>query len=258
MSRLVLALLTLFAWLLVTVAPSIPGLLTGTPGGEVDILALISSHFGWGFLAAALLLLAIARLAGWKDLGLNRWPGRRVLRFTWLPVLYILFFLSVSVASGLPTAAVAGMLLVNCLLVGLSEELMFRGVLFRALYLRLPVWGAIWIASLVFGAVHSLNALITGDLPAALVQSANAVLSGVLFTAVLLRTGSLWPAILLHGLWDFSLFMAMASSAALTPPEAAPGGLALLVPMILVLPNGIFGFYLLRHAGRDHPRPGRG
>lgn len=258
MSRLVLALLTLFAWLLVTVGPAIPGLLGGAPQGEVDIVALISTYFGWGFLAAALLLLAIARLAGWSDLGLNRPPGRQVLRFTWLPVLYILFFLSVAVAAGLPPAGVTGMLLVNCLLVGLSEELMFRGVLFRALYRRLPVWGAIWISSLVFGLVHSLNALITGDLPAALVQSANAVLSGVLFAAVLLRTGSLWPAILLHALWDFSLFMAMAATAALTPPETAPGGLALLVPMILVLPNGIFGFYLLRHAGRDHPPPRRG
>ncbi len=111
--------------------------------------------------------------------------------------------------------------LFNTSLVGLSEELMFRGVLLQALRQTVSIWPAVALTTLAFGAVHSLNVFITGDLGAALIQSTAAALSGLFFIAPRLRTGSLWPSIAVHGLWDGAAFLVALSSA--QDPGASTG-----------------------------------
>jgi hypothetical protein len=56
---------------------------------------------------------------------------------------------------------------------------------------------------------------------------------------------------LLHGLWDFSVFLLGLSAAGsgVELPETS-GPAALLAPVVLVLPNFLYGWYLLRRAKR--------
>jgi hypothetical protein len=126
-------------------------------------------------------------------------------------------------------------------------------VLLQALRATLPIWPAIWITSLLFGAVHALNVFVTGELAPALLQALTAMMSGLLFIAIRLRTGSLVPAIVVHGLWDFGLFATLAASSPTAQPGEASAAMNPLAPTLLVLPNFLYGLWLLRGIGRASP-----
>ncbi len=133
---------------------------------------------------------------------------------------------------------------------------MFRGVLFSALSTRLRLWLAIAVTTVLFGSVHLLNFLVIGDLPITVTQAIAAAMSGTLFIAIRLRTGSLYPAIAFHALWDFGTLMAVAK--VLSMPGASggaamgaaaggsPGVATLLLPIGLLLPNFLYALFLLR------------
>lgn len=250
--RLALALAAFAGWLLITVV-----------GGQMHtgrgpLTGAVTHGLGWPFLLAVLYVLAIAAWQRWRDLGLNRLPAGRSLLLAWLPAVYIVAGLAVAVALGLQPAPVLLWILLNSVLVGLSEELMFRGVLLQAWRHAVSIWAAVALTTLAFGAIHSLNVFMTGDLRAALLQSTAAALSGLLFIALRLRTGSLWPCIVVHGLWDFATFT-LATARGSTGSEAgnvdAPSLLTSLLPILLVLPNALYGLWLMRRIGHTHRRP---
>ena len=90
--------------------------------------------------------------------------------------------------------------------VGFCEELLTRGLLLTAFRSRLPeVW--VWLlTSVLFGAMHLINAALGAPLAATLGQVGVAALSGTSFYIVRRVTGSLIWAMALHGIWDVSVF----------------------------------------------------
>jgi len=72
------------------------------------------------------------------------------------------------------------------------EELYFRGILFRWLRGHMSFWGASSISAIVFGMAH-LNPIVL--IPAAIL--------GFPLAWVYERSGSLWPAIIMHGVTNF-------------------------------------------------------
>jgi uncharacterized protein len=242
--RLAISLATFLGWLLIT-------LLGEQRGGAHQALSeAVSRGPGWAFVAAVAFLLTVVAWQRWRDIGLRDLPSARSLSLTWLPMVYILGGLALSIRLGLPPATVVLWVLVNTFLVGLSEELMFRGVLLQALRHTVSIWPAVVLTTLAFGAVHSLNVFITGDLRGAVIQSTAAALSGLFFIALRLRTGSLWPSILIHGLWDCAAFLLAMSSPKDMATSAAPAGAMSLAPILLVLPNALYGLWLMRHLGK--------
>jgi len=93
--------------------------------------------------------------------------------------------------------ALAGGLLLH-FFVGVFEETLFRGILFRFLEEGFGSWLALTITALVFGLSHWGN-------PNATVWSAIAIAleAGVLFGAVYMATRSLWVAMGMHTAWNF-------------------------------------------------------
>jgi len=96
------------------------------------------------------------------------------------------------------------------------QELVTRhiswGVGAAALFLLAVSWWAGWkptflLVSLAFGSVHVFNAIITGELAASGVQALTAFMSGVAYLAIRIRTRSIVPIMLIHGLWDFGVFL---------------------------------------------------
>ena len=218
------------------------------PKGE--IAETIARGVGWNFVLAAGFLLAAAAVLRWP-VGLRRvTPG--TLRLLWLPALYLLVLGGLVAIVGLPPGRVVAFVAVNAVVVGLSEELMFRGFLFTGLRARLALWPSIWLVSALFGAVHLLNAVSTGAPLLAAVQAAAAFLNGVHFMALRLRCGSIWPPALVHGLWDtLTLLIVLgALETAGADTGAAPSGAVLALPLLLVLPLFVYGTWLLRGAGR--------
>jgi membrane protease YdiL (CAAX protease family) len=78
-------------------------------------------------------------------------------------------------------------------LAGFCEELLFRGPIQKALLRKLNPWAAIWITALLFGAAH----MELHGLPAR-------TLLGVALGYVVWRGGSIFPAMLLHALYDMA------------------------------------------------------
>ena len=246
-SRLGISLVVYAVWVAVTAVGG--NIMTG--GKEVPLEDLVKSGVGWNFVAAIVVLLVAIAVFKWNDLRFK--APHSLLRTMWFPSIYLIGFAVAVTMLGLPPVGTIAIVLFNTLLVGFSEETMFRGILFRAFEERMAVWPAIILTSALFGAVHLLNVFTTGELFMAAVQSLGAALSGLVFIAIMLRTGSIWPAIVYHGLWDCGLFMFGVSPGLESSAGAAPVDIpvwAAFVPVVLNLPNVIFALIMLRNIGK--------
>lgn len=81
-------------------------------------------------------------------------------------------------------------------LTALGEELLFRGVILAGLRRTFPDGAAIAVAAAMFATIHlsPVAFLHTGGL-------------GLLFGWLTVRTGSLWPSILLHAAWNTTMVL---------------------------------------------------
>jgi len=193
--------------------------------GSVPVRLLLSAAVMGISLAIALYL---ASRLGWRRSGFRRdvEPGSsRSLGFLVLPVVaagIVFQFGSVSVPAG--TLFLLGALAV---LAALHEETWFRGVILTILAARGPV-PAVVASAVLFGIGHSLNVVTTSaSAPAVAYQVISATLVGILFGTVRLRTGMIWPAVIVHALVDWASFAALYPQIAAREPRpaAAAGGI---------------------------------
>lgn len=157
----------------------------------------------------------------WQDLSLPRPQGGRLLLGALCGLLavlavaaveYALGWLHLAPPSSVGDGGVRPMLaltaLVSSLGVGFSEELVFRGYVFRTLVERMPFVPAVLVTGLIFGLVH----FTVGGFSTMFVLSV--VLMSTLFLAMRLATGSLWFPIGFHALWDWTQTYLVGLSAA--------------------------------------------
>lgn len=112
--------------------------------------------------------------------------------------------------------------------VGFLEEMIFRGLLFKAM-VKNGVRSAIIVSSVTFGIGHIVN-LINGsgaELLPNLLQVVYAIAIGFAFVMIYCRTKSLLPCILTHGI--FNGLSAFANEAAMTPQREIVSGILLAV-----------------------------
>ncbi|MFF2268610.1 CPBP family intramembrane glutamic endopeptidase [Cellulosimicrobium cellulans] len=93
-------------------------------------------------------------------------------------------------------------------LVGFTEELVNRGLLLVGLRSRLGEGWVWFLTSAMFGLSHLVNIALGADDVATAQQVVSAFLAGTVFYILRRTTGSLVWAMILHGLWDFSVFAA--------------------------------------------------
>ena len=112
--------------------------------------------------------------------------------------------------------------------VGFLEELIFRGLLFQAMA-KDGVRSAIIVSSVTFGIGHIVN-LINGsgaDLLSNLLQVVYAMAIGFAFVMIYVKSKSLLPCIIVHGI--FNGLSAFANEAAVTPQRGIISGILLAV-----------------------------
>ena len=181
----------------------------------VVLIAPLRGRFGdgslqmlLGLVAISAALLAVIRLLGiQKELGMTRWlqNGRVLL---WLLPMWVLSTGNLWGGVSLRYDAITSVMAVlSFLLVGVAEEIIFRGFLFNGMKKTGRLTVAIVVSAITFGMGHMVN-LLTGHATAeTLVQMIFAVAWGFLFTFAYLKGGSLLPCIAIHGLIDaFSVF----------------------------------------------------
>lgn len=253
--RLAIAIVAVAIWVAITMGV---GLLQVGPGTPLDKFA--SEQLVWGPPAAAVFMLVVAWLMGWRDLGFNaaRPPGSW--RLIWLPLLLLSVFIGIAILLDRPVpASVVAVVALNTMAVGFSEELAFRGVLWGAARRAMSFWPAFLLVTFLFGIVHVLNALMTGEFAAAGVQAFNAMLSGAAFLALRIRTHSIIPVMVVHWLWDLAVFVLAAGregpAAVVDPMSQLTGALVVVGPMAL------YGLFLIRNqhvrAGWQDDQPAR-
>jgi membrane protease YdiL (CAAX protease family) len=250
--RLPFALITFVLWLLAVMF----SMKWADDGLAKPLLDTISHGISWNIVIAIAVLAAATVIWRWYDLRFVAFDVSKTLKIAWFPFAFLFLFYAMAIFLGLPPIGTLLFVAANTALVGLSEEWMFRGVLFQGLRSRFAIWPAIILSSVLFGSVHILNVLVTGSLSDSLLQAVTAAMSGLMFVALLIRTGSLWVPIIYHALWDLGTFAisAGADKFAGNAPEAS--GLMLLIPPALVLPNFLYALYLLRKVRNDNAPAG--
>jgi membrane protease YdiL (CAAX protease family) len=170
----------------------------------------------------------VASRLGWRRSGFRfdlDPAGRRSLWLLILPVLGagIVFQFRASSVSGGTFFLLGGL----AILVALHEETWFRGVILTVLAARGPL-PAVVASAVLFGIGHSLNALTTSATPRAVAyQVISATLIGILFGTVRLKTGMIWPSVIVHALVDWASFAALYPQIVPREPrlEAVIGGI---------------------------------
>ena len=213
-----------------------------TGGRQQSLGEAAGGHIGLSWLLAALFALAVALASDdRRGAGLRGPQPPASARLAWPPLLYALLMLVLAWAGGFPPRSVVLVIACNTAIVAISEELMFRAILLQGFLDKYAIWPAVMTSSAIFGLVHAANGYATGDVGAALWQSGAAFLQGVAYAAIRLRTRSIWPMVVVHCLWDFSLMTATLAAAAEGEVSSMP-----YAAMLAVLPLFLYGLFLLR------------
>lgn len=159
-----------------------------------------------------------------------------------LPMLILVVLLIGLMGDGTTTSPLRVIMIILSLnaLVGMSEEILFRGIIFGALRQKHSLILSIAVSSIVFGLLHFVNLGAGQSFTATLYQVINAACLGGLFCAILLQTNSLWYPILLHTIWNAYVMVGLYTSASTDPFSgqtlSEPMGIApayFLTPLIL-------------------------
>mgnify|MGYP003587866245 CR=1 FL=1 len=141
--------------------------------------------------------------------------------------------------------------LATTMLVGIGEETAFRGIVLNSLATRLPVAGAVFVSAILFGLMHSVNAIIQ-PVGSTIVQVVVTGLYGVIFGFVYVTSGgNLVLVIVLHWLYDFSLIAPMATKEGENPFGIV--GLLMLLSFAIALAVGVAKY----HDVKRWPEPTR-
>lgn len=156
------------------------------------IFVFILSHFGW------LTATGFTRPAEWQS---------------WLPILLLLVYAMAAAVYAyfgefrfdLSKPKLAGMVVLNQMTIGLLEEIAYRGVV---MYAFIRIWGdstwglvgSVLLSALFFGASHLVWMAFGKPLLQTTLTSLSAFEAGIYYGAFVLASGSIWPAVIFHGL----------------------------------------------------------
>jgi membrane protease YdiL (CAAX protease family) len=156
-----------------------------------------------------LLLCAVAvRPYGWRAIGFGPLRTAGVIWLLPAIALMVLMLGAVLPHLGATKIRVGTMLLIVAvpLLIGLTEEVMFRGVLLRAAMARLPLFHAMLLSAVLFALMHGIIGI--GGQPGLITvqQIAFAFLVGIFLAPIAIATGTLWVVIIWHAVWDMLVY----------------------------------------------------
>jgi len=158
----------------------------------------------------ALVFVLILSHLGWVDeVDLTRFGGWPTLRVVLIPLVYSVVTAVYAYNSDFKfDLSKPGLIIavgLNMLVVGLIEEIVFRGIV-QQTFVRLwhdSTWqtlGSVALGAFIFGGSHIIWALFGKPVAQTALQSLSAFLAGIVYGALTLSTGTLWPAILFYGL----------------------------------------------------------
>ena len=218
---------------IVAVFPSAPGY-AATIGSELAILIFS--------------IVVLVKLGWIGKVGFNRPREWRNLRSLWLPaaIVAFIFVLGLGSSFSFETALIA---ISAAILVGFSEESVFRGVMLQSL-LPSGVLRAVIVSALAFALLHLNNLFQAGSSSnpeAVLVNVAYAFLFGVAMASFRIATKTIWPAITFHTLTDIPGLLAIVwGTTSIGSSSPSPAGIVIEIGL-----GALMAWYGLRSLGRN-------
>lgn len=199
---------------------------------------------------ASLLLAALTTRLGWwrEALFESRPAGPRWLLVVPAAMAIAIVVNLVSADYGEYDAGFVLVLLIGTLFVGFAEEIVTRGLMltgFRGSVSEVKVW---LFTSLLFGVLHGLNFLAGQALGDTLKQMAFAAGFGSVLYLIRRVSGTLIVCIVLHGLWDFSVFLSTGEDVGPATTDASTG-IVTILNIVLIVVTIIGLVKLLRGSG---------
>lgn len=182
-----------------------------------------------GLVLSAILLLFLGKNSLFPYCGLQRVKGKG---YGWF--LPLIALSTVNFWHGLTMREGAVLYIISMVWVAILEELIFRGLLFRAME-RDGRTAAVIVSSVTFGVGHIVNLLLGAELLATALQLIEATALGFCFTAIFMVTGSLLPCILSHAFINCTSFFA-------AEPTATEQVVCIIVTVVAVG----YGWWLLK------------
>jgi uncharacterized protein len=208
-------LLVVVAYLIVYVpAGGVVARLADRSYSEDDLLSSVGTIFiqlTGGLLVGSLVLLAFTTFMGWNAEIFGRQPIYRS-RWMWLAPVVVLTPIVLRVLGidwGGRGLSVSMMMMATGLLIGFSEELLYRGIGVKMLRSGgHREWSVAAITSVLFGLSHTVNLISGAQLTTVLATVPYTIAFGVLMYLSMRVIGFLAAAMILHGLTDPTTFLA--------------------------------------------------
>lgn len=201
-----------FSLVHVIVWTALVSIVAGDAGVDYDDIGAASTPWVRQFVVALTVVftLQLVYLSRSSDRsGILSESSRSTRRSAWVPpTLLLLAGIGAFANDGLsdaPAAWWAGMV-ATMLLVGITEELTFRGILVQGL--REGGFGerrVVLVSSVLFGLFHLPNFLLGQDLPTTIRQVVVTAVLGAAFHSLRRASGSLIPCMVLHAAYDWSV-----------------------------------------------------
>ena len=243
-----ISLVILLIWIFVLMwAESLPFIVH-----HMSLAQHIGSHISlWEFVSIIFVSGTIFYLKWWPQVGLKGIQTGKVedffalkywnIHLLWPPALFLLIMLLLVLYKGLPPNPMLITIIINTMMIGIFEELMFRGILLYGASSSFGTWRAVWITAIIFGSIHILNGFITGDFISSTVQAFSAFVFGFWIAALRIRLDTIITGIIIHWVWDCLDFLLVPQK--LVPFK--PSGLLFLLPFSLLF--FYYGFRLLKN-----------
>ncbi|GCE02928.1 CPBP family intramembrane glutamic endopeptidase [Dictyobacter aurantiacus] len=150
-----------------------------------------------------LAVIPLSLLGWWRQIGFTRGVRGRDIALYIIPFIVIVLpsIVAFPLVNRQSSTTIIVLALIAALLVGFTEESLFRGLLLQSA-LPMGIWPAVLISSVFFGVVHLSNILAGFTWNYVFGQALFAFGFGVLLSGLRLRTGSIWPGILFHAAKD--------------------------------------------------------
>ena len=191
--------------------------------GPVETLFLQAA-----FMLAALIPPAAFALSGrwrWREVGLAEFDREGLKRALYFIPLFLIFLPAAMKGFYIKSTAYVLGNLVLYLLVGISEEVYFRGIIPRCLKEEFSTGAIVLLSVLIFGVGHIAAAFSgTNGLEIALTVL-NAFIFGWLAMEMTLISGNIIPAVLVHFLFDFETKIVAMDAESLLAAEGVRGAL---------------------------------
>jgi hypothetical protein len=150
----------------------------------------------------AIVLVIIWKLRWWREIGLRKPKNLKVLLF-FIPAIPMF----IGSYNTLPYFSIRDQVyfILVAIIGGITEELVFRGLLLRVLRPK-PLWVSICVPAIIFGLLHFVNYQSTGVIHTILLVN-YAIALGFCGAIMVTRSGILWPMMIAHAMFNFLSFV---------------------------------------------------